>query len=239
MTEQLRAARQLQEVPAKYLVPTNTTIQFGRIFFAVSQLLALPASPNLYVQTDQPGALRTVFQEAPGSVAGATVVSGHTPLELLFLCAKHLTVYRPEHYITSMFPTYRELKPLFFAALQVGDPSLGAPAELADAARQTAEALRPGMAPLDSENLRMIVRRFVEGGAKADLHKWIPGTEITGIRAGLIACCGSLEVAAKILRSEPVLPDGLSTSDKLKELVLYAVSDQYFQVRQALGLAIQ
>ena len=68
------------------------------------------------------------------------------------------------------------------------------------------------MQALDFENLKMIVRRFVEAVAKADLHKWI-GTEITGIRAGLIACCGSLEVAAKILRSEPVSPDGLTTSD--------------------------
>jgi hypothetical protein len=183
--------------------------------------------------------LRPTFQEQPASVAGANVVTGHTPLELLFLCAKHLTIYRPEHFVTSVFPTYRELKPLFFAALQIGDPSMGAPPELADAAKQTADALRPGMQALDFENLKMIVRRFIEAGAKADLHKWIPGTEITGIRAGLIACCGSLEVAAKILRSEPVLPDGLTTSDKLKELILYSVSDQYFQVRQSLGLAIQ
>ena len=84
-----------------------------RIFFAVSQLLALPAAPVLYVQNDQPGMLRPTFQEQPASVAGANVVTGHTPLELLFLCAKHLTIYRSEHYITSMFPTYRELKPLF------------------------------------------------------------------------------------------------------------------------------
>jgi len=49
---------------------------------------------------------------------------------------------------------------------------------------------------------------------------------------------GDLEIAKKIIGAEPQLPGDLSAADKMKELLLYFVSEHYTQVRKALGLTI-
>jgi hypothetical protein len=49
---------------------------------------------------------------------------------------------------------------------------------------------------------------------------------------------GDLEVAKKILSAEQQLPGDLSAADKMKELLLYFVSEEYSRVRQALGIAV-
>jgi golgin subfamily B member 1 len=82
------------------------------------------------------------------------------------------------------------------------------------------------------------VKRFIEEGAKANIKRWNQAVEVTACRAGLIVS-GDLEIAKKILAAEPQLPGDLSAADKMKELLLYFTSDNYFEVRRQLGLVIQ
>ena len=84
----------------------------------------------------------------------------------------------------------------------------------------------------------MVVKRFIEEGAKANIKRWNQAVELTACRAGLIVC-GDLEIAKKILAAEPQLPGDLSAVDKMKELLLYFTSDSYFEVRRQLGIQIQ
>jgi hypothetical protein len=85
--------------------------------------------------------------------------------------------------------------------------------------------------------LRQVVKRFIEEGAKANIKRWNQAVELTACRAGLIVS-GDLEVAKKILSAEQQLPGDLSPADKMKELLLYSVSEEYSRVRQALGIAV-
>ncbi len=50
--------------------------------------------------------------------------------------------------------------------------------------------------------------------------------------------CGDLEISKKLIGAEAQLPGDLSAADKMKELLLYFVSEQYSDVRRALGIAI-
>ena len=43
----------------------------------------------------------------------------------------------------------------------------------------------------------------------------------------------------KLIRAEQNVAGDLAPSEKLKELIQYAVSEQYFNIRQTLGIAIQ
>ena len=65
------------------------------------------AAPELYVRNDVAGALVAVPAKPPASVAGQTVLTGFQPQELTFMCGKHLSHYRGEHYIRTLFPTRR------------------------------------------------------------------------------------------------------------------------------------
>jgi hypothetical protein len=62
--------------------------------------------------------------------------------------------------------------------------------------------------------------------------------ELTACRAGLLVC-SDLETAQRMVASLPSAgPQDLPPKDKLKELVLFSVSEQYFRLREALGIQI-
>jgi hypothetical protein len=103
--------------------------------------------------------------------------------------------------------------------------------------RATAQELAKYMQPVQLEGLRMVVKRFIDEGAKANIKRWNQAVELSACRAGLIVS-GDLEIAKKIIGAEPQMPGDLSAADKMKELLLYFVSEHYTQVRKALGLTI-
>ena len=49
---------------------------------------------------------------------------------------------------------------------------------------------------------------------------------------------GDLDIAKKIIGSEQQLPGDLAPADKMKELLVFSVSEEYSKLRQALGITI-
>ncbi|MEO7094297.1 MAG: hypothetical protein ABI175_13660, partial [Polyangiales bacterium] len=233
---QLKAARQLPELNRKFLQdPATTTVTFAKAFFGAAQILSIPP-PVLYVRNDVPGALTVAPMDPPSSVAGASVLSGFTPQELMFLIGKHLTYYRGEHYLKTLFPSLTELKTLLLTAVKIASPGFPLPPDMEKGVVTTAGELSKYMQPIQLDGLRLVVKHFVDAGAKADIKRWMQTSDITAIRAGFVLC-GDLEMSAKLIRAEQVVAGDLAPSEKLKELIMYAVSEQYFNVRQALGIA--
>jgi tetratricopeptide (TPR) repeat protein len=216
--------------------PATSTVTFARTFGWASQVLGIPC-PALYVRSDVPGALVAVPAEPPSSVAGQTVLTGFSPQELTFIIGKHLAMYRGEHYIKTLFPTVTELTVLLFAAIKLVQPDAPSPGDIDKQVMATAQTLRTFMQPMQIEGLRMVVKKFVADGAKANLKRWSQTVDVTANRAGFLLC-GDLEIAKKIIAAEPQQPGDLPPQEKLKELLLFSVSDQYFSLRQGLGIAI-
>ena len=55
---------------------------------------------------------------------------------------------------------------------------------------------------------------------------------------GLASLSGDLDIAKKIIGSEQQLPGDLAPADKMKELLVFSVSEEYARLRQALGITI-
>lgn len=236
-TNQLRASRQLPVLDKRFKQdPATSTVTFAKTFGWAAQVLGVPM-PELYVRNDVPGALVAVPAAPPASVAGQTVLTGFTPQELTFIVGKHLSSYRGEHYIRNLFPTMNELKVLLFAAIKVIINDFAIPPDMTQAVNQTAAELVKYMQPIQRDGLRIVVQKFIEDGAKADLKRWMQTVETTGARAGLLLCA-DLEIAKKIIAAEPQLPGDLAPSEKMKELLVFSVSEQYFGLRKALGIAV-
>ncbi len=236
-TNQLKAARQLPVLDKRFKQdPATSTVTFAKTFGWAAQVLGVPL-PELYVRPDVAGALVAVPAAPPASLAGQNVLTGFTPQELTFIVGKHLSSYRGEHYIRNLFPTVNELKVLLFAAVKVIVADFNVPPEMAQAVNQTAAELVKYMQPIQRDGLRMVVQRFMEDGARADLKKWVQTVEVTGARAGLLLCA-DLEIAKKIISAEPQLPGDLPPAEKMKELLVFSVSEQYFALRKALGIAV-
>jgi tetratricopeptide (TPR) repeat protein len=216
--------------------PATSTVTFAKTFGWAAQVLGIQP-PDLYVRNDVPGAIVAVPAAPPASVAGQTVLTGFQPQELTFMCGKHLSHYRGEHYIRTLFPTQAELTIMLFAGVMIAAPNTPMPQDMAAQIRATAQELAKHIQPVQLEGLRQVVKRFIEEGAKANIKRWNQAVELTACRAGLIVS-GDLEVAKKILSAEQQLPGDLSPADKMKELLLYSVSEEYARVRQALGIAV-
>ena len=124
-----------------------------------------------------------------------------------------------------------------FSAIKIIQPDFAVPAEMAQAVNTTASELVKYMQPVERDSLRLVVQKFIEDGAQASLKLWMQGVDVTAARAGLLLCA-DLEIAKKIIAAEPQLPGDLPPAEKLKELIVFSVSEQYLALRKALGIAI-
>ena len=100
------------------------------------------------------------------------------------------------------------------------------------------DAMRRTVAPAGLEQLALAVRQVMQTGREADIDRWTRAVELSAHRAGFVLC-NDLETAAKMVSTEPVSASGMSAPDKLRELVLYSASEEYFAVRQHLGMGIE
>ncbi|MFO0738105.1 MAG: tetratricopeptide repeat protein [Labilithrix sp.] len=236
-TQALAKAKQLPVLDRRFKQdPATSTVTFAKTFGWAAQVLGIQL-PDLYVRNDVAGALLAVPSRPPASVAGQNVLTGYTPQELTFIVGKHLSYYRGEHYIKNLFPTLGELKVVFFSAIKIIQPEFNVPAEMAQAVNMTAAEFVKYMQPVERDSLRLVVQKFIEDGAKADLKRWMQTVDVTAARAGLLLCA-DLEIAKKIIAAEPQLPGDLPPPDKLKELIMFSVSEQYLGLRKALGIAV-
>jgi tetratricopeptide (TPR) repeat protein len=217
--------------------PATSTVTLARTFGWAAQVLGLPSCPLLYVRSDVPGALVAVANEPPASVAGQTVLTGFSTQDLLFIVGKHLAMYRGEHYIKTLFPTVTELTVLLFAGIKLVAPATPSPPDIEKQIMGTAQQLQQFMQPVQLEGLRMVVKKFLAEGAKANIKRWVQTVEITSCRAGLLLC-GDMEIAKKIIAAEPQQPGDLTAQEKLKELLQFSVSEHYYALRNALGITI-
>jgi hypothetical protein len=103
----------------------------------------------------------------------------------------------------------------------------------------TAKQLARHMDQAHLDVLKKIVRKFVEAGGKADIKRWMQAAEITSLRAGLLLC-DDVDTAVRMtqqITSESTAD--LAPRDKVKEIVLYSISESYFKLREALGIQIK
>jgi hypothetical protein len=236
--EQMRAKNESPNLPAQYRQdPATSTVTFAPTFGWAVGVLGLPM-PQLYVRSDVPGALSHVPVDPPASLAGQTVLSGFTPQDLTFIVGKHCAMYRPEHYIKTLFPTVTELTVLFFAGVRLVAPDQPVPPELTNPVAAATQSLGRFMQAVHLEGLKLAVKKFLQEGGTANIKRWAQTVELTSARAAFILS-GDLDAAKKILAAEQQLPGDLTPQEKLKELLAFAVSDPYFQLRTALGLDIK
>ncbi len=233
---QLRATSdRALKLQKKHLVdPQQSTATFARTFGFVSQVFNVPTVPRLFLRSDLQGGLsHVVGSHPPALVCGASLLSGFSPQDLAFVVGRQLAYFRPEHIVRTMITTHTELKTLLLAGLRIGgvgpdDPEV----------EKTAANLSSALAPTQLEALRAIAKRFVDEGAQANVKRWMQLVDVSCCRAGLLAS-SDLESSVKMVQSLPAEgPTDLPPKDKVTELVLFSVSESYFQLREALGIQI-
>ena len=215
---------------------------FGRVFTYVMQVLNVPPNVEIFFRTEQPGDLvvanckeKNIF--IPSIVVGQGMLAGRGDKDVAFPSAAFLTKMRPEHYLRAILTSNTELAVALLAAVRLARPDFPVPPQHAQFVEQFASAMNPFVPFAAREHLGMVVQKYVANKSQLDMAKWAQAVDLTSHRAGLIVC-NDLSVAARYIGQEATAVGGMAPKDKVKELVMYAISPTYFELRQLLGIAI-
>jgi hypothetical protein len=216
-------------------------LQFSKIFYYTAQVLNVPL-PHVYLQPEQPGEIAVANTQdkgalVPSFVVRSSLLQGRAEKEIAFSCARWLTFMRPDHFLKLALPTNTELKTAFMSAVSMVRRDFPIPSDMRQLVAQYLPEMQKRIQPQMLEQLGMVVNRFLASAPEINLARWGNAVEATAHRIGFIIS-GDLEVAARMVSVEPVVVGGPQVKDKVKELVVYSISEDYFKVRNHLGTTI-
>jgi hypothetical protein len=184
----------------------TTKVSAVRAFAWCAAHLGIPC-PSIHVIPDLPKAIEFV-PTLPATVLLGKPLLDAEPFEVAFECARHLSLHRPEHYITLLVPDVISLEDVFHAALLLIVSDLPIEASAFARACLNRDALKPALDVEAIERLRHLVRTQVLIGLP-DLDEWVDTVERTTDRVGLLLA-GDFGAAARILQREPGGPQRLA-----------------------------
>lgn len=219
-----------QPAPDTRQDPSKATITAVRAVPWASAILGL-ACPAIFLEKGRDAGFEHIPGVPPCTVIGKRVLSGRTQLEQAFLVGRHLTWYRQEMYVKTLFSAVPDLEDLFLAALTIGNPGLPIAEDMKRRVAPIAQAIQPMLEAQQVDALRGCFLRFVEEGGRTNLQRWSSAADKTAARAGLVLC-GDLGTALGVLESEEG-PQG----ELAKDLLWFSASDRYGKLRRQLGVA--
>lgn len=212
--------------------PAQTTLTAVRALVWSAAILGV-AIPVVVVDPKCEGAFVHAPALPPMTLVAHSALSGRAQRELAFLAGRHLTMYRAEHYVRTLFPSVPDLEDLFLAAITLGNPSVPLSVDVKQRVGPIAAALEPLLQPVQIDALRGHLLRFVEEGGRTNLQRWGAAVDKTACRAGLLLC-GDLASAAAMLKDEEG-PSG----ELLRDLIAFATSEAHTKLRRQLGIGVE
>jgi hypothetical protein len=223
---------------------TRYQIDLARHPYPMSQTLYYAAGvlgmdpPATFQNTNDPGGLSFLHAHQPSIVLGMAALAADVPPQAAaFIAARHLTYFRPGMYVRHLIPSGTGLKSWLFAAIKLIVPQFPVAAEQEGPVNDALAALDRGIQGQARDQLARIVQKLLQSGGALDLKRWVAGVDLTADRAGLVVA-HDLETATEIIKASDEGSSAVPNQERMKELVLYAVSESYFEMRQKLRIAI-
>lgn len=217
--------------PSTRQTPENSTVMAVRAIAWGAAVLGLPLPP-VYVERERPAAYEHIPALPPVTVVGTAALRGRTEVELAFLMGRHLSGYRGEHFVKTLFSAVPDLEDLFLSALVIAQPALPLAQDVRQRVEPIARALSALLEPGPIDALRGHFLRFVEEGGRTNLQRWSAAVDKSRCRVGL-ALSQDLATACALLEEEEGRLGPLA-----QDLVAYSTSSRFLRLRQQLGIAL-
>jgi hypothetical protein len=218
--------------PKRRIDTEQSTVQAGRCFAWAGQLLGM-APPPLFAEPSFEGVAQMVPGMPPSSVLGKQALSGREARELAFIAGQHLAYYRQDRFIRLLVPSIVDLEDVFLAALVIAQPKLPIAEDVRQRVKPLSAALESMLEPNDIDKLRGAFMRFVESGGRTNLQRWANASDATARRTGLLLC-NDLKVANSMLS----VAQAHDARDAMDDLLVFATSARYAELRRKIGIAI-
>ena len=195
-----------------------------------------PSTKNIQIALARPPAL----------VVASSLVDRASASELRFRLARALELSRPEYILAATVPP-RAFAKLFGNVLKAFHPKHARRRGATEVAGTETAQLKKALPYKVSKRLAELFASV--GNTPFSSARWRDVVEESGNRAGLLMC-GDLDVAARIVLADklqmPVaevdvamLHDHATQPGPLRELLRFAISDEYIAVRDALGISVR
>ena len=223
--------------------PTKDGSPFARLFSYAANVLNISLKPEIFVRGDQLTSIQLANTRERNALVPSWLVDldkfkGLSETAILFQIARNLSFHRPERYLKRALPSLTDLSNALAAILSVTVPK--APVDASKpAVRKFVEHFTRTIPPMVFEQLSPVAQKLVATGRKAaDLPTWLRATELTAMHTGLLLC-NDFEAVSQQIASEADGVTGISAKQRVTELLLFSISEQYFTLRQHLGIAVE
>jgi len=205
------------------------------IYYAAGVLGMDP--PITFQNPNDGGGVSFLHAYTPAIVLGAAALAMDVPTQAAaFIAARHLTYYRPGLYLRHLVPTGTGLRAWLFAAIKLISPTFPISKDLEGPVRDNLAVLEPTIVGPARDQLASAVTKLLQAGA-IDLKKWISGIDLAADRAGFVLA-NDLELAQEMIKASDEASAAVPHKDRLKELLLYSASEEYFALRRRIGINI-
>jgi tetratricopeptide (TPR) repeat protein len=208
----------------------------SQTLYYASGVLGMEA-PLTFQNPNDGGGVSFLHAHTPAIVLGAAALATEIPTQAAaFIAARHLTYYRPGLYLRHLVPTGTGLRAWLFAAIKLIAPAFPIAKELEGPVTENLSFIESRIVGGARDQLASAVTKLLQAGA-IDLKRWVAAVDLSADRAGFIIA-SDLELAQEMIKAADEASAALPQKERLKELVLYSVSEQYFAVRRKLGINI-
>jgi tetratricopeptide (TPR) repeat protein len=211
--------------------------------YPVSQTLYYAAGtlgmdmPLVFQNPNDPSGLGFVHAHTPAIVLGRAAFEAPIPAQALaFVAGRHLSYFRPGHYVRHLLPSGTALKSWLFAAIKWIVPQFPVASEIQAHVSEAMTSLRHEFEGVQRDMLAGVVQKLLQGGGALDLKRWVAAVDLTADRAGLVLA-HDLQGTIEMVRATE---EGASVAvkERLKEAVLFGTSEEYMAIRERLGVTI-
>jgi tetratricopeptide (TPR) repeat protein len=214
---------------------SDSSSKLASIFKQAASFLSLHP-PEAYSQSTNIKGIMSIFTSPPAIIFSQPAVQQASVDALRFMAGRAIAFCRPENLLAATFDE-DQLNSILLAIIEAVFPGelVHSPApEVLDLAEQLSKTIPTSKVG----RLQQLAYKYREQAEDISVGAWQRGVEHTCNRAGF-ALSGNLKAAVSILKGAKVVSPSGDNRALIRELVFYSISDEYFTLREELGVAIK
>lgn len=193
-------------------------------------------APLVFENLDDLGAVGIVAANPPALVVGRAAFDHElSPQLLAFIAGRTLAFMRPGFFARRVASTGTALRAWLLASIRLVVPSFPVALDMDASVDEAFSMLRDQLPTASRARLESLVTRLLQSGRTLDVRRWAQAVDLTADRAAFLLS-NDLETAIDAISSVEEI-DGVTQKDRIKELFVFSVSEDYLAIRKEYGAA--